>query len=99
MASSGLTPFCHMHNITQTSGIPPPPSAAGKGSSSTQIKGQSPPGCLSSVHSDLSSCMGEEIVWNGAMLQEEAVTLLTFQVVICSECEISHFQLHVPAMS
>lgn len=38
-------------------------------------------------------------MWNGARLQEEAVTLLTSQVVICSECEISHFQLHVPAMS
>lgn len=43
--------------------------------------------------------MQEEVVWDGPMFQVEAVTLLTSQVVICSECEISHFQLRVAGMS
>lgn len=33
-------------------------------------------------------------MWDGPMFQEEAATLLTSKVVICSGCEISHFQLH-----
>lgn len=46
-------------------------------------------GPLLSVHTDLSSCVEEEIVWDEPVFWEEAVALLVSQVVICSGCEIS----------
>lgn len=99
MASSGLTLFCHMYkhhiDFRDLSHL----LLLARAHPAHKYKGQCPLGHLPSVHTGLNSCTQEEVVWDGPVFQVEAVTLLTSQVVICSECEISHFQLHVTGMS